>query len=213
MQEINAWLFSERDFTKGAELYMHCGANSFFKSLLKAGPTPYNVKKLGEELEKLKVEDCELKVTSTPARPAPATHNSQPTPKISETQKAANHAEFISLCQRRDDIVRQLDRNMAALSFSNNKTVLFETAKQILRLHQQKQEIWTKIDYYNIHQQFEPVAEVVQKSREAKMQLIYQSLSKARTRLANPEYKDKARTQKLIDRKLRELEILKGGTE
>ncbi len=216
MQDIKAWLSGDRDFERGAELYGKYGQNSFFKELLTAGPTPYNEKKLGEELEAL-----------LPSEPASVSDNESPVAKKdtlqeievvpqthrSNFQRAEDHSRYIALCNRRDQIVQQLDRNMAALDFSTDRTVLHETAKQILRLNQQKQEIWAQIDHYQKNQSFEAKEPVKEKSREEKMQLIYQSISKARKRLADPAYQDKPRTQKLIEKKLKELESIKGGNE
>ncbi|KAA8483756.1 hypothetical protein BDE36_1780 [Arcticibacter tournemirensis] len=217
MQEINAWLLNDHDFYKGAELYEKYGANSFFKKLLtSAGPTPYNVSKLRAELEKLApASPATEEIKPTEAVTLPVTTQQPATAETAE--KAApnqkDHARYLFLLQRRNDIVMQLDRNMAILDLSNDKNVLFQTAKQVLRLHQQKEEIWSLIDYYQEHGTFEIIPEPEKPSREKEMQQIYVSLSKARKRLADPEYKDRAKTEKLIADKLRRLEELKGGEE
>lgn len=217
MQEINAWLSADHDFYKGAELYEKYGTNSFFKKLLRsAGPTPYNVSKLRAELEKLAPSSPateEIKPVDAVTLPVPS---EQPATVEMPEKSAPNqkdHARYLFLLQRRNDAVMQLDRNMAILDLSNDRNVLFQTAKQVLRLHQQKEEVWSLIDYYQEHGTFEIVPEPEKPSREKEMQQIYVSLSKARKRLADPEYKDRAKTEKLIADKLKRLEELKGGEE
>jgi hypothetical protein len=46
MQEINAWLHSNQDFEAGKALYFEYGKNSFYKTILSKGPTPYSIDKL-----------------------------------------------------------------------------------------------------------------------------------------------------------------------
>lgn len=218
MQEINAWLLSEQDFVKGVALYTRYGTNSFFKGLLQsAGPTPYNIQKLRAELTQLAhaspADDQQPQQPQTPESTQKQEH--QPVTVI-EPERQINgrdHAQYLKLLTRRDEVVRQLDRNMAALDFSTDMNVLHQTAKQILRLHQTKQELWAQIDHYQANGSFEPVEVKEPPSREKQMQLIYQSICKARKRLADPNYEDRKKTQLLIDSKLKQLEQLKGGTE
>jgi hypothetical protein len=216
MQEINAWLLSEQDFFKGVALYIEHGSNTFFKDLLKsAGPTLYNIQKLCAELTKLAPTSPAITEDPTETTQLTTQHVAQPKSE-SQLPKPTNghdHSRYLKLLTRRDEIVRQLDRNMAALDFSTDKNALHQTAKQILRLHQTKQELWAMIDHYQQHGSFEPVEFKEPPSREKKMQLIYQSICKARKRLADPNYDDRKKTQLLIDSKLKELEELKGGTE
>lgn len=230
MQEINAWLLSEQNFVKGVALYTRYGTNSFFKGLLQsAGPTPYNIQKLSAELTKLAPASPAIPEIPTipeiPNNPDQEQTSNTPQPttqqgvqRTSETphRKPTNghdHSRYLKLLARRDEVVRQLDRNMAALDFSTDQHVLHQTAKQILRLHQTKQELWAQIDHYQTHGLFEPVEVKEAPSREKQMQLIYQSICKARKRLADPNYKDKKKTLLLIEQKQKQLEELKGGTE
>ena len=207
MQDITEWLANGRDFTKGVELYNRYGSNLFFKNtLLPAGPTLYNKEKLLSDLQQI----AQASPASKPIAPPP-----QPVVKpvniitITETDKAKNHLKYLDLITQRNNLLKVLDRNMAALVFSDDKTVLHETAKQILRLAQRKTEIWALIDYYNENQCFPPVTPAKVVSREKQMQLIYRSICKARKRLKDPKYPLKAKTQKLIDKKLKQLEELK----
>lgn len=223
MQEINAWLLSEQNFVKGVALYTRYGTNSFFKGLLQsAGPTPYNIQKLSAELTMLgaaspaipEIPDNSV-IPEIPER-NPST-NAEPvnTAKAPRqvNQNGRDHSQYLKLLARRDEVVRQLDRNMAALDFSTDQHVLHQTAKQILRLHQTKQELWAQIDHYQTHGSFEPIEVKEAPSREKQMQLIYQSICKARKRLADPHYKDKEKTMLLIEKKQKQLEELKGGSE
>ncbi|MFD2163679.1 hypothetical protein ACFSJU_14815 [Paradesertivirga mongoliensis] len=224
MQDINAWLHSERDFTKGAELYQKYGTNSFFRTLLKAGPTPYNVKKLGEELEGLapgtpasvEAQAERLKVKGEGEAPKEEVKvniriNGKQKSAISETQRAADMRKYLALKAERDKILLQIDNNKFLLNYESNQVVLHQTAKQLLKLWDKKQELWMLIDYYDEHGCFEVVEVVPEKSREEKMQLIYQCISRANSRLKKPGYKDREKTLKLIEEKRKELEVLKGG--
>lgn len=220
MQEINAWLLSEQNFVKGVALYTRYGTNSFFKRLLQsAGPTPYNIQKLSAELTKL--APASPAIPEIPVIPEIPERNPSTNTEPVNTAKATlqvnpngrDHSQYLKLLARRDDVVRQLDRNMAALDFSENNNVRLATAKQILRLHQIKQELWALIDHYQANGSFEPVEVKEPPSREKQMQLIYQSICKARKRLADPEYKDKKKTLLLIEAKQKQLEELKGGSE
>ena len=224
MQEINAWLLSEQNFVKGVALYTRYGTNSFFKGLLQsAGPTPYNIQKLSVELTKLAPASPAIpEIPENPIIPEIPEQNPSSKPESSQTRPAhvvqakpngRDHSRYLQLLTRRDDVVRQLDRNMAALDFSENNNIRLATAKQILRLHQTKQELWALIDHYQANGSFEPVEVKEPPSREKQMQLIYQSICKARKRLADPEYKDKKKTLLLIETKQKKLEELKGGTE
>lgn len=216
MQELNAWLQSEQDFNKGVELYNQFGTNSFFKELLKAGPTLYNVSKLRAELQQLAPAPPaspapEQKEVPAPTAPEPSP---APAPVISRDitlREAKDHAHYLRLCDQRDTVVKQLDRNMALLSFSTARDVLHQTAKQILRLYQQKTELWAKIDYFQVNNSFKVDPEPEPVPIEIQRQLIYQSISKARARLKDPNYTARARTEKLIQQKLKELEALRGG--
>jgi hypothetical protein len=98
---------------------------------------------------------------------------------------------------------------MALLDFSNNKNVLHETAKQILRLHQTKTEIWAQIDFYQEHDCFELPPQKKEQSRDKEIQLLYQAISKANKRLKNPDYKNRTKTEALKNKHLKRLSELK----
>ena len=194
MQAIQTWLHSSRDYLAGVSLYVTYGTNNFLKKRFQSSPDAYTKQKLAEELQKLVGEVIQV-VEEGPKHPP--------------TNSQEEHAKYLALLRKRDEIVRQLDRNMALLDFSNNKNVLHETAKQILRLHQTKTEIWAQIDFYQEHDCFELPPQKQEQSRDKEIQLLYQAISKANKRLKNPDYKNRTKTEKLRDKHLKRLSELK----
>ena len=53
VNEINAWLNSVRNYSRGVELYKKYGHNNTLKALFSKGKGNYTVNKLTEELRKL----------------------------------------------------------------------------------------------------------------------------------------------------------------
>lgn len=197
MQAIQTWLNSSREYLAGVSLYVTYGTNNFLKKRFQSSPDAYSKQKLAEELQKL-VGKVGLTIQVVEGGPKPPPTNSQ-----------EEHAKYLALLRKRDEIVRQIDRNMALLDFSNNKNVLHETAKQILRLHQTKTEIWAQIDFYQEHGCFELPPQKKEQSRDKEIQLLYQAISKANKRLKNPDYKNRTKTAQLRDKHLKRLNELK----
>lgn len=197
MDAIQIWLNSSRDYLAGISLYASYGTNNFLKKLFQSGPDAYNKKKLVEELQKLAGKVAQM--------PNFVEESIKPPP----TASLEEHAKYLSLLRKRDDIVRQIDRNMGLLDISNNKQVLHETAKQILRLHQTKTEIWAQIDFFDEHGCFELPAEKKEISRDKEIQLLYQAISKANKRLKNPDSPSRIKTEQLRNKHLKRLSELK----
>lgn len=148
----------------------------------------------------------------SPAEPDTVEELPPAVPEPSATQQAQNHKRFLYLTDKRNELVRKLDRLMAMLDLSEDREVLHDAARQILTLNRQKQEIWSLIDYYNSQGRFpdEEFKEEKEQSDDIKKQLIYQSICKARKRLEKPDCKTPEKTRALIDKKLKELENMKG---
>lgn len=199
MQELNAWLSGVRDFETGANLYHRYGDNSFFKSLLKAGPTPYNVKKLGEELQALAPEPPA--VPEIPIIPEKPVHQIPEIPKP-ETVKALfkpeEHAVYLQLHEDIKTLYRQLERNMAMLDFSNDQAQLYSIAKHIVSLRKKITNTWAYINYYDEHGCFKSNPKPKEFNNKEKIQHLRVSNSKAKARLKKKNCLDRERTEQLI---------------
>lgn len=210
MQEITRWLAGDQNFVEGRMLYERYGASELLKKLFRSGPTPFNVVKLREGLESL-----------APALPADVP---EPIPHIIRSpnnvqspaaKEAEDFARYLRLKKERDEIIRQLDRNMSMLDMLQEQEDLFRTAREIIKLNDKKENAWMLIDYYDAHKQFpdncpeQDTPEV--KTREQKMQSIYESICRARKRLADPNCKTPVKTRALIEKKIKELEEIKKG--
>ena len=198
MDAIHQWLQSTQNFNEGVSLYATYGDNEFLKKLFQSGPDAYNKQKLVEVLKKL------IEKTIAPLKEI---KNEFPKSQPISTQE--DHAKYIALCRKRDDIYLQINRNMFLLDHSTNENVLHETAKQILRLQQNKTEVWALIDFYQEHGCFEIVQPKKEKRKSEQIQLLHQAISKAKTRLKNPDYKNKSKTKALLAKHLERLTELK----
>lgn len=197
MQEINAWLQSKRDFETGKALYIKYGSNTFFKTLLQNhGNTPYNIKKLGAELKALAPASP---VLPPPADPQPVSSTSNHPPKEPPSIKLMER--YMSLKELLKMKYRQMERNMAAIDFSDDPQFLHLSAKQILSLHTAIGDIHDLIDYFDEHGTFPTVqlSEEVIRTPEHEIQLLRQSTSKAKRRLASGKCRDLAKTKELIE--------------
>ena len=199
MQTIENWLKSNRIYTEGVNLYLIHGKNEFLKKRFQAICDDYSKKKLAEELQQLLTE------STREARP----QDTAKVPLQTNIIQEADQAHYLGLLRKRDDIVKQIERNMAVLDLSTDRNVLHQTAKQILKLHQKKCETWEKIDFYQTHGHFqlEPKKAIIPK--EKKIQQLYQAISKAKKRLADPKCKNQTKTQQLLHRHEARLQKLK----
>lgn len=196
MEKIKQWFNSNMDYADGVALYLQFGNNAFLKQRFQVNSDSYNRKKLNEELEKLAGETTHINPKEE-GRP-PQKNNLD-----------ADTSKYLALKKNRDEVVKQIERNMAVLDLSTSKKNLFETAKQILKLHQRKTELWSQIDFFDQYGHFEPLPAKKEIPKEKEIQLLYQSISKANKRLANPAYKNRTKTQELRDKQLARLNELK----
>lgn len=193
MEQIKAWLNSDRSYPEGLALYTRYGTNEFLKSRFQSTQDVYNKNKIVEELQKLleKPVITLVKKANPPSNPE------------------ADQGKYLSLIKKRDEVVKQIERNMVVLDLGTDKSILFETAKQILRLHQQKTELWAAIDFYQKYNCFEQPPEVKEIPKEKEIQLLYQAISKANKRLQSNNCKNPARTEQLRDQRIKRLNELK----
>ncbi|MDX3913778.1 MAG: hypothetical protein QHC79_09580 [Pseudosphingobacterium sp.] len=217
MQEIQAW-FKNSDYREGVDLYNKYGSNSFLKKLFASGPTEYNLTKLREELQAIcptqNPENSQIHVTKsdnsvTKAEESVTNSQNSNNSEKSDTKPSPKLFEYYTQLQKqKQQINRQIERNMSLLDTSRSKNVRFEAAKQILQLDSRKRGIWAKIDYYEEHGRFpDPVA--LQPVKTDELQRLYVQISKAEKRLKSDKVKDPEKTQKLIDEKRLRLDELK----
>lgn len=80
---IKEW-FNHKDYQSGVELYVQYGTNSAIKTLLKIGPSSYNIKKLESELKALlEADDLQFIVSEAP----PSSPSNDPLFNIKKTRK------------------------------------------------------------------------------------------------------------------------------
>lgn len=200
MQEINAWLSNSDDFETGKQLYIKYGDNSFFKKTLESyGPTPYNIKKLSAELTALAPAEPAIidKPTSKIEQSAlahPDTDEPVTSPDPKDTER------YLSLKELRSKKYRQIDHNMAALAVSSDQHYRHMTAKQILLLHSQIQDIYRLTDYFDDYNKFPDilVKDEILRTPAEKLQKLWESTSKAKKRLASGKCRNIHKTEKLI---------------
>ena len=196
MEKIKQWFNSNMDYADGVALYLQFGNNAFLKQRFQVNSDSYNRKKLNEELEKL--AGGKTHINPKEEAPPPQKNN-----------LAVDSQKYLALKKNRDEAVKQIERNMAVLDLSTSKKILFETAKQLLKLHQRKTELWAQINFFDQYGHFEPLPAKKEIPKEKEIQLLYQSISKANKRLANPAYKNRTKTQELREKQLARLNELK----
>lgn len=209
MQEINAWLLSNQDFEAGKALYFQYGKNSFFKTILSKGPTPYSIEKLEVELKALAPAPPAIEPDPVPDPVIPTTKQQ---PQESKAKvNLVDATKYLEFKEYQESLYRQLDRCMAELDLSDNSRFLLMTAKQILSLHAKIRSIWTIRDFYDENGHFPDEEKAVERSPAEEKQLLRVSIWKANERLKNPKCRDVEQTRKLIEtNKARIIEL--GGT-
>jgi len=196
MQDINAWLLSDKNFEVGKTLYLKHGGNSFFKTLLASGPTPYNIKKLDAELKSL-----------APAAPAipdktavlPSDQRSVEQYEVKSIPKDPDDfARYLDLKELLKSTYRQLERNMIELDLESKQSMLHLISNNILSLHQKIQDIYKLLDHFDEHETFPTSGKIdIVRTPAAQIQLLRVSNWKARKRL-QAGCRDKEVTEKLI---------------
>lgn len=231
MKEVQNWL-KEKDYDEGVKLYCRIGSDSFLKSIFESGDTFYTRQKLLEELSKFITEkpispvrqwnpsdyDKEFNDAFTDALTksfqAESTQSiiNEQCPINTSTNLEQNYNQnnfrYLKLCKRRDELNRQISRNMVLLDETRSKSRRHETAKQILSLDRKKREIWAEIDYYTEHGELMPVA-VKKEPKTDEIQRLYVQIYKAEKRLQKTELRNREKTEKLLNDKRARLEKLK----
>jgi hypothetical protein len=200
MQDINAWLESDRSFKIGSELYAKYGTNSFLKKLLLSNPTPYVIQKLEAEL-----------IALAPARPA---RTDKPQPEI-ETANLPQKNEGGSPPIDKKSMERylllksdlklkysQLQRNMVALDLLTDESALLQTSTSILTLQDKISDIYDLVDFFDAHKQFPDIqtkAEPIKTSKQ-ELQALYVSASRAKARLESGKCRNVKTTTSLLER-------------
>src|SRR5690606_29332184 len=108
-----------------------------------------------------------------------------------------NNFHYLKLCRRRDELNRQISRNMVLLDETRSKSRRYETAKQLLSLDRKKREVWAEIDYYTEHGSMMPVA-VKKEPKTDEIQRLYVQIYKAEKRLEKTELRNREKTEKLL---------------
>jgi hypothetical protein len=219
MQEINAWLL-KKDFEQGKSLYMKHGTNSYFKTLLHQGPTPFNVKKLGAELKALAPVSpaaVNQKATTNPVVISEIdksvikhADNGIITPDIvtkvvqtdipePPTKSPSDFQKYLELKELLKATYRQMERNMAELDISENESYLHLCAKNIISLNEKKRDIYKLLDHYDQYECFPAIKQTIIRTPADQIQLLRVSTSKAKDRLKSPTCRDVKATKQLIE--------------
>jgi len=193
MQEIRAWLEVE-DYSTGVVLYQKYGTSDFLKRLFAGEPSEYTRSKLTEELSALLCGDAE----GTEQDPAPA----------GDREKLFTSSVYLKLCRERDQVFRQIDRNMVLLDSCRKDDTRHKTAKQIVRLQRKKQEIYAELDYIEQHGVPMPVA-TARDLKTPEMQRLFVQICKAEKRLQKTNIRNREKTVNLLAKKRARLEELR----
>jgi len=179
MQAIAEWL-KNGTYEQGVLLYQQHGGNSFLKQKFKGGANEYNAAKLREELSRL-------------ADGAAPVHEPKPVATKPQAERPAPPAtdlakKYLSLVNKKTKLYLQQNMLMEQKHHLPEGDELRLCAVAILSTNQQLMEVWAQIDYYQAHGKF-PDEEVVEKPAlepKKEMQLLRQTISKAKTRLESP---------------------------
>ncbi|SEM66251.1 hypothetical protein SAMN05192574_101382 [Mucilaginibacter gossypiicola] len=193
MQAIANWL-QNGTYDDGVRLYEQHGSNAFLKQKFKlGGANAYNVTKLREELVRL----AESVTPKAESQPLPTT---EPVKKPSAQPKPEQAKKYLQLTNKKQKLYQLLGMLMEQKHYLPEGEELRQCAAKILTTHQQITETWAAIDYYQEHQCF-PDDEVKPKETlepKKEMQLLRQTISKAKARLASPSCRNREQTQQLL---------------
>lgn len=201
MKDVQEW-FENKDYDEGLKLYDKYGDSSFLKELFRSGETDFTRNKLTDELINIAAEvKGKREIVNSPV-PEP-----EPKPEPVKPDHKSSFA-YLKLCKRRDDLNRQISRNMVLLDESRSKNRRFEAAKQIIGLDRKKREVWAEIDYFTEHGHLMPVA-VKKEPKTDEIQRLYVQIWKAEKRLGKEELRNREKTEKLLAEKRVRLAKLK----
>jgi hypothetical protein len=144
MQMIDNWLKGNKNYHVGLAIFNSFSSNKQLKELLATGNTPYNHKRLCEELTSLSKKQVV-------------------TPKISLEQKEtavlpdSNNKVLQALKNKWQPLYQKMNmlrHNLDATAGDNTATTIEERKKiatEILTLEKECNKIWSDVDYYNEH--------------------------------------------------------------
>lgn len=227
MEAIANWLKS-KDYQEGVSLYQLHGSSDFLKEIFEAGEGDYTRQKLEEELILLLHKDFkgfrtipsqekEITILSAPdvnlsahpindsAQPVRASAQPIEVPKQPSNQ---GNIQYLKLIRRRNDLNRQITRNMALLDASTSKARRFETAKQIKSLDRAKRVVWAEIDYFDEYGFIMPIA-LKPEIKTDELQRLYVQIYKAEKRLEKTEVRNREKTEKLLQEKRNRVEQIR----
>lgn len=222
MEAIVKWL-EDKDYQEGVRLYEDHGSSEFLKKIFNNGESDYSRKKLEEELLSLLSEG--FKITSKPVfkkvnyDPDQSKLNgvdldviyideAVDIPYEENKPSSQDNINYLKLTRRRDELNRQISRNMVLLDVSTSKKRRYETAKQIISLDRAKRQVWAEIDYFLEHGSIMPVA-VKPEIKTDELQRLYVQIYKAEKRLEKTELRNRAKTEKLLAEKRKRVEEIR----
>src|SRR5690606_10304226 len=158
------------NYYEGVSLYKLHGSSDFLKKIFEAGEGDYTRQKLEEELISLLPKDFKISIKKESplsgwgnlengfkldsafideARDIDFDFKKSILGKLPEKKPSnQDNIQYLKLIRRRNDLNRQITRNMALLDASTSKARRFETAKQIKSLDRAKRTVWAEIDYF-----------------------------------------------------------------
>ena len=190
MQVIADWLLNGT-YEAGVMLYKKYGTSDFLK------------KKLAVHRDEVRLRDELQQLAPKTLLPVPDKKTLQK-PLTTPPPIATNHAEakeHLFLLKKRDNIYRELNSLMAERPFTPAGAELLRVARTILLRNQALMEIWAKLDYYAENGTFvaEPIIERQQFApTKESVQLLRQTISKAKARIASGKCRNLEQTQLLL---------------
>lgn len=193
MQEIKKW-FETKSYAAGVALYDKHGTSDFLRRLFASGSSTYTQDTLETALSELLPADDESKPEPEPATTPPA--------------DMQTHPLYLKLCRDRDQVFRQIDRNMTLLDNCRTDHARHRISLQIIKLQRRKREVFAELDYMDEHGAPMPVAPP-KEHKTPEMQRLYVQINKAVKRLQQDELRNRDKTERLLAQKRARLEELR----
>jgi len=193
MSAISQWLNGNRDFATGVKLYTENGGSLFYRRIFaNAGPTDFNKNKLLAELEKMSAS-LPNQVSEKKQQPVKVSPSLQPTP-----DKKADNRKYLDLLKKKGNLYTQLNILIVEKRHLPAGTKLKQCAFDIITTHQQLTECWAMLDYFQEHQSFPAEKAKPEVDDKTRRQQLHVSISRAKTRLKNPNCRDRSKTELLL---------------